>query len=128
MTMVQNDVVMVLGTNANSRRNMEKAMAALREIMPDIVFTESAVTKPVDMVSGDFLNCMAKATTWETLERLEKAVKGIERMLGDDRHDTNVVNMDIDILQYGTRRLRPEDWNRDYIRMLYIKLQEPRTL
>lgn len=113
---------MVLGSNTNPRRNLEKAKAALRGVLPDIVFTESIVTEPIGMVSDSFLNCMAKATSTLSMERLVLSVKEIERALGDDGHDTNVVNIDIDILQYGDMKLHAEDWRRDYIKVLYVRL------
>lgn len=117
------DVIIALGSNTNPRRNMERAMAALRGVMPDIVFTELVETEPVGMKSSRFLNCMARATAAVTLEQLTRCVKDIERMLGDDGHGSNVVNMDIDILLYGDRKFHTADWERDYIKRLYDKMK-----
>jgi len=117
------DVIMALGSNTNPRRNMERAMAELRVVMLDIVFTELVETEPVGMKSGSFLNCMARATVEVTLEQLTRCVKDIERMLGDNGHGSDVVNMDIDILQYGDRKLHAADWERDYIKRLYDKIR-----
>lgn len=113
---------MALGSNFNAHKNIELAMTALNEAFPDIVFTEVLETEPIGIASDNFLNSMAKATTTASQEELRQTVKGIERMLGDERHDTDVVNMDIDILQYDAEKLRPKDWEREYIKALYEKL------
>ena len=118
-TMKKNEVIISLGSNTHPQENMEKAMNALRKILPSIVFTDALNTEPIGIESDAFLNCMAKATTEETLDSLNRQFKEVERNLGDNGHSTNIVNIDIDILAFGDLLLRPSDWERPYIKALY---------
>ena len=117
--MKKNEVIISLGSNTRPRENMGKAMNALREMLPGIVFTDTLKTEPIGIESDAFLNCMAKGTTEETLDSLNRQFKEVERNLGDNGHSTNIVNIDIDILAFGDQLLRPSDWERPYIKALY---------
>ena len=117
--MKKNEVIISLGSNTHPQENMEKAMNALRKILPSIVFTDALNTEPIGIESDAFLHCMAKATTEETLDGLNRQFKEVERSLGDKGHGTNIVNIDIDILAFGDLLLRPSDWERPYIKALY---------
>lgn len=121
--MKKNEIIISLGSNTHPRENMEKAMNALREMLPDIVFTDILKTEPIGIESDAFLNCMAKATTDDTLDGMNRRFKEVERSLGDYGHGTNVVNIDIDTLAFGDLRLRPSDWERPYIKDLYRLLK-----
>ena len=112
--MKKNEVIISLGSNTRPRENMGKAMNALREMLPGIVFTDTLKTEPIGIESDAFLNCMAKATTEETLDSLNRQFKEVERNSGDNGHSTN-----IDILAFGDQLLRPSDWERPYIKALY---------
>lgn len=117
---------MALGSNTNCETSISRAISALKEMFPDIIFTRSIYTKPIGMESPDFLNCLAAATTTRTLRQTEEGIKGIEKALGDKDHDKAVINIDIDILLYGTRKLHAKDWEREYVKALLAELRENR--
>ena len=45
--MKKNEVIISLGSNTHPQENMEKAMNALRKILPSIVFTDALNTEPI---------------------------------------------------------------------------------
>ena len=108
-------VILALGSNTNQERNIREAKQALSRLLPDIVFYEEMWTEPVGISSDRFLNCVAQAHTTTPLATLRRQIKKIELSLGNKDHDTNTVNIDIDLLQYGSRRYKEEDWKRDYV-------------
>ena len=69
-------------------------------------------------------NCHRQRHTTLTLQQLTQLTKDIERMCGDTKEvrNHNIVNIDIDILQYGDTRLHVDDWNRPYIATLLKQL------
>ena len=76
-------------------------------------------------MDGDrFLNTLVALHTTLTLQQLTQLTKDIERMCGDTKEarNHNIVNIDIDILQYGDTRLHVDDWNRPYIATLLKQL------
>lgn len=108
-------IILSLGSNTNQEANIREAKQALTALLPDIVFSQDTWTAPIGMVSDKFLNCVAHATTTTPLATLRREIKQIELSLGNKDHATNTVHIDIDLLQYGNRRYKEEDWKRDYV-------------
>ena len=60
--MKKNEVIISLGSNTRPRENMGKAMNALREMLPGIVFTDTLKTEPIGIESDAFrMNSDGKA-------------------------------------------------------------------
>lgn len=113
-------VILALGTNVNQKRNMRQVRQLLADTWPDMKFTTAKWTQAIGMASDLFYNCLAYTEVEESLEKLTKKVKNIERICGNSgaERSLNRIQMDIDILLYGDNKLYIDDWQRDYIQEL----------
>ena len=77
------------------------------------------------MSSALFYNCLAYTKVEETLEELTEKVKNMERICGNTgaERSLNRIQMDIDILLYGDKKLHIDDWQRDYIQELMNEIE-----
>lgn len=121
-----NEIILTLGSNKNRRKNIRQAQQFLRNLLPDIIFTKTIKT---DAIGSNtplpfFYNCMAKATTHLSLTALQRQLKNIETAMGDshESHRKGIIIIDIDLLAYGSQRLKTDDWQRPYIKKLSNRL------
>jgi 2-amino-4-hydroxy-6-hydroxymethyldihydropteridine diphosphokinase len=108
-------LVFTLGTNTRQHENMAAAKRQLREHLPGIIFSANVWTDPIGIESDQFLNCVAMVTSTLPPDKLNTIVQEIENSLGGKDHENNIVNMDIDLLQYGQQKLKKQDWQRPYV-------------
>lgn len=113
-------LLIALGTNVNQKQNIQKAMDLLRKTWHDILFTKSKWTKPIGMDTDLFYNCLAYAKVDEDLSQVQQILKNIEKTCGNTEIDRahQKIQMDIDILMFGTHKLHEQDWQRSYIQEL----------
>ncbi len=113
-------LLIALGTNVNQKQNIQKAMDLLRKTWHDILFTKLKWTKPIGMDSDLFYNCLAYTKVDEDLPQVQQKLKNIEKACGNTEADRVLqkIQMDIDILMFGTRKLHEQDWQRSYIQEL----------
>lgn len=119
------NIVLCLGSNEQAMVQMNRARYLLREAFPGIVFTHEMETEPIGICSAPFINCMAKASTPLDYEKTRQRLKQIEAQCGDspELRRQRIVRMDIDLLQLGRKRLKPNDWQRPYVAELYQELK-----
>jgi hypothetical protein len=113
-------LLIALGTNVNQKQNIQKAMDLLRKTWHDILFTNLKWTKPIGMDSDLFYNCLAYTKVDENLSQVQQILKNIEKTCGNTETDRahQKIQMDIDILMFGTHKLHEHDWQRSYIQEL----------
>ena len=113
-------LLIALGTNVNQKQNIQKAMDLLRKTWHDILFTKSKWTKPIGMDTDLFYNCLAYTKVDEDLSQVQQILKNIEKACGNTETDRALqkIQMDIDILMFGTHKLHEQDWQRSYIQEL----------
>ena len=113
-------LLIALGTNVNQKQNIQKAMDLLRKTWHDILFTKSKWTKPIGMDTDLFYNCLAYAKVDEDLSQVQQILKNIEKACGNTEINRahQKIQMDIDILMFGTHKLHEQDWQRSYIQEL----------
>lgn len=113
-------LLIALGTNVNQKQNIQKAMDLLRKTWHDVLFTNLKWTKPIGMDTDLFYNCLAYAKVDEDLSQVQQILKNIEKACGNTEADRahQKIQMDIDILMFGTRKLHEQDWQRSYIQKL----------
>lgn len=113
-------LLIALGTNVNQKQNIQKAMDLLRKTWHDILFTNLKWTKPIGMDTDLFYNCLAYAKIDEDLSQVQQILKNIEKACGNTEIDRahQKIQMDIDILMFGTHKLHEQDWQRSYIQEL----------
>ena len=118
-------VIIAMGTNCHKQRHTTLALQQLRQLIDSrLQATKPLETEAIGMDSDRFLNTLVALHTTLTLQQLTQLTKDIERMCGDTKEarNHNIVNIDIDILQYGDTRLHVDDWNRPYIATLLKQL------
>lgn len=113
-------LLIALGTNVNQKQNIQKAMDLLRKTWHEILFTKSKWTKPIGMDTDLFYNCLAYTKVDEDLPQVQQILKNIEKTCGNTEADRVLqkIQMDIDILMFGTHKLHEHDWQRSYIQEL----------
>jgi len=117
-------LIIALGTNTNKSENIRLAKSRLSGLFgDDIIFTPLMDTSPIGIDSGMFANCLATAYTTLELKDIEPSLKDIERLCHDlpEKRARNIVEMDIDILEYDGKKFHEQDWERPYIKELMKK-------
>ncbi len=117
-------VLLALGSNRRQLQNMLAVKSLLLTAIEEVSFTRVAWTEPIGIDSDIFANMLATGTTALSLPALLKRCKEIEATLGDGNgnHARGIVNIDIDVLQYGSQRGHAADWRRPYIKLLMAEL------
>lgn len=108
-----------LGSNESTADTLLAARAELQAAFPGIRFGRIRLTQPIDFSSPrTFFNTAAVCDSLFTAEQLKARFKEIERALGRRANDKlqGIVKIDIDLLSYGGRVLKPADWERPYVR------------
>lgn len=114
-------IVVALGTNVNQNENMKQAVDLLRQAFADMRFGRMMWTEPIGLPHSDkFLNMLGVGYTKSSKQRVERALKSIEKRCGRSASASKlgVIAMDIDILLFGDEKCHEEDWERDYIQEL----------
>jgi len=124
---MKNKAIIAIGTNSNQRDNAEYVREMLSAMFGEnIRFSPFLKTKPLDGSKGYYINALAELYTRMPLARLKMCFKQMETDCGRNQEDTGAgyVPIDIDILQYGDRRFKTDDWQRDYVQAL-MKVLNP---
>ena len=119
--------IIAIGTNLNQRDNALSVREYLGGMFgSDIVFTQFMKTEPVDGGDGYYINALAEIHTNMSYEDLKQWFKDLEQTCGRNQEDSGdgYIPVDIDILQYGDKRFREEDWSRDYVKALWKELRQ----
>ena len=105
------------------------SVACLFRIVPfhksrsiSIRFSEAIYTEPIGLSdSGLFLNQVAVAGTNASLEEVRRAVKAMEKRLGrmSDSKQKGKIPIDIDLLLWNGTILKPADWEKEYVQLLF---------
>lgn len=107
---------------------MTLARRELAELFPSICFAPEQETEPLSFRNPAlFSNQVAIFSTSMDETRIYEALKNIERLSGRLPEDKELekVCLDIDLLAYDDRILKPEDWQRNYIQQELAMLHYP---
>lgn len=113
-----NKVIISLGSNQDKEKNIAMAGRLLGSHFDSIHFSEAVYTQPFHMENPAlFLNQVAIAFTAENPDQIVDALKQMERQLGRTPEDKSKGNIpiDIDLLQWNDKILKPSDFQRPYI-------------
>ena len=118
-------ILIALGSNHEQEKTVAFAMERLHSFFPGISFSRMLWTEPIGIASDRFVNALALADTDKEQEEVERILKQVEKECGRSREEKmrNIIRLDLDLLQWGTVRLREQDWERDYIRLLLQEMQ-----
>lgn len=120
-------ILLSIGSNTFAKTNIDKAKRMLSFLFPGIVFSEPILTEPEDdKYAYLFRNVLAKADTEMSPEEIIDKIKQTERAVGRTPRDKYLGRMiiDIDLIQYEDRILRPQDYERDYVQQLLPTLPD----
>lgn len=118
--------ILGLGSNFDGDLNISKADELLTSLFPDILFSKSIYTTPIGMPeSADFVNQVAVGTTSLALRDVVIRLKEIEASIGRNNEDKarGIIKIDIDLIVWNEEILKPNDYNRDYVRELLSDLR-----
>ena len=116
-------VIISLASNEGQKSHLQAARNQLGRILSDIHYTPELWTEPVHSQRREpYLNQLCKATTTVSANRLEEALKEMEKRLGRTHNEDGIVAIDLDLLKYDDERYHHRDWERNYIKELIDKL------
>lgn len=120
-------ILLSIGSNTFAKTNIDKAKRMLSFLFPGIVFSDPILTEPEDeKYTYLFRNVLAKANTEMSPEEVIDKIKQTERAVGRTPRDKYLGRMiiDIDLIQYEDKLLRPQDYERDYVQQLLSTLPD----
>ena len=110
--------IICIGSNYNRKENLFFARQKLTDLFPSIRFTSEQETQPLFFQSPAlFSNQVAQFFSEAGEEKVRKELKAIEKSAGrrpEDKKEEKVC-LDIDLLTFDDRVLKPEDLKREYI-------------
>lgn len=113
-----NKIVLSLGSNKDQEKNIAEAGRRLSGCYDSICFSEPVYTEPIGICcTGLFLNQVAVAYVEQQPEEVITLLKSIESDLQRTPQGkaAGIVPIDIDLLQWNDRVLKPDDMERAYI-------------
>ena len=74
---------------------------------------------------ASYLNCLCWGTVSLSENTLLATLKDVERQCGDDKEKRSLglVEMDVDLLLYGSKQHHEKDWEREYVIRLMEKVE-----
>ena len=118
--MTLHSCLLCLGSNYYRTANMAYARRGLEKHFPNIRFGEEMETEAIgSRFLSPFSNQLAFFETSLSAEEVQAILKSIERENGRLPEDKmyGVVKMDIDLLKYDEQILKPEDMEREFVRL-----------
>ena len=117
--MNEHHCLLCMGSNTNRFTQLSDARKVLSEAFPDIHFGELMETQAIGSgFHSPFSNQLARFTTTLSSESVHNLFKELERHSGRLAGDKaqGIVKLDIDLLTFDNKVLKPEDMKREYIR------------
>lgn len=114
-------IILSLASNLQQGQNLAEARIALGKVLSCISFTKELWTEPINASNPSmYLNQLAISSTDLTEDELTSVLKEIEVKMGRTKNlrEKGIVPIDIDLLQYGHKKLHKHDWERPYVKQL----------
>lgn len=118
-----NSAIISLGSNTDDKLNkLTSALSSLEVIL--IEATEPYIDPDDNLPYSPYLNIVAVVNTDKDYESLRNHTKLLERKAGRSKEDkdSGIVPLDIDIVVYNGKIIRPADFNRPYFTNGYSRL------
>ena len=114
-------VLLSIGTNTQALFNLNRAKSVLLSYFPNIQFTVNIESEPYgENYKNWFLNTLGYFESDLSKDELISYFKNIEKSMGrsnDDKAEGKVI-IDIDLLKWNNEILKPDDFERNYVREL----------
>ena len=131
--------IIALGSNHEAVTNLQNAKYMLYRLFKGIRFgqelwsddandtedvnnhTEEGTKHVVPQQKRRYLNCLGTAHTDHSVAQVIRALKNVERRVGDSRQQRirGIVNIDIDLLSFDGEKYHTADWEKDYLKRLF---------
>lgn len=118
--MTPHSCLLCLGSNYYRTAHMAYARRDLKKHFPDIRFGVEMETEAIgSRFLSPFSNQLARFSTLLSAEEVRSILKSIEKENGRLPEDKmyGVVRMDIDLLMYDEQILKPEDMEKEFVRI-----------
>lgn len=116
-----------IGSNHNRKENLLLARRKLTDLFPSIRFTSEQETQPLCFRNPElFSNQVAMFLSEAGEEQVKRALKTIEHMAGRRPEDKKKekICLDLDLLSFDDRVLKPEDLQREFVRKALEELKK----
>lgn len=113
-----NHAIIALGSNTDSKENIAKAQALLKLAFNNIRFSDPVYTEPINIPNPSFfLNMVATLDSSLNEEEIKSIFKKIEKEMGRNlsKNIKYQIIIDIDLIKWGNKILKADDFNRKYI-------------
>lgn len=114
-----------IGSNSPEReRELQKAIEELKNYLNPCEISSTYSSPAQNGKDPEYLNAVAYGGTDETAVEIIKYLKSLERAAGrsDELKRKGIVPLDLDLVVYDNRILRPEDFQRQYFNIGYRQL------
>lgn len=114
--------LLCMGSNLDARLHLKNAEDSLRHLFPEIEWGEIVETEPEKIENPQlFLNRAVRFRTSMTMAEVRNVLKQIEQTNGrtPDSKKEGRIPLDIDLLSYDQQILKPEDWQKEYVRQAF---------
>ncbi|MDR2950860.1 MAG: 2-amino-4-hydroxy-6-hydroxymethyldihydropteridine diphosphokinase [Prevotella sp.] len=121
-----NKALLSIGTNEDKELNLDLCHQLLGNSFEQISYSDTSITTPYgNSYKNDFLNQLAIIYTDQKREDVYKLLKLIETQIGRNPSDKErgIVKIDIDLVIWNDKILKPADISRSYIKDLLASLQ-----
>lgn len=121
-TVTSHTCLLCMGSNLDARLHLKNAEKALQRLFPEIEWGEIVETAPEKIDNGQpFLNRAARFRTSLGMADVRSILKQIERTNGRTPASKKEgrIPLDIDLLSYDQQVLKPEDWQKEYVRLAF---------
>lgn len=111
--------IICIGSNYERNEQVPRAQKALKHYWDSIQWAPPEETEGIGMKRFCvFTNQVAVFTGHETVEEVKSLLKAIEVKAGRKPEDKGheVVRLDIDLIWADGKVLKPQDWQRDYVK------------
>ena len=127
LEMIKHKLYISIGTNLSTADQVllwTKRKLAI-SFRGEAVYSTAVQTEPINFPdSAPFTNQLVELTTTLTTKMARPLLKQMERELGrtDEDKQRGVVRLDLDILWQDGEVLKPEDWERDWVKAAVAEL------
>ena len=80
-------IIFSIGSNIEKRKNIDEAKRLLNEYFPCIKYSTSLWTDPINIISGQFLNCLGITETTLAVDDILNILKRIENACESSHED-----------------------------------------
>lgn len=114
-------IILSLASNYQQNYNLSEARRRLEQLIHVWRYTESLWTEPIHSpLPNLYLNQLLFGATSLSVNQLNESLKQMETEMGrtpEERHQ-GIVRIDLDLLQYDSKRYHLADWERPYVKKL----------